>query len=196
MTIKKLLTVTLPLMLIGCNLNYSDNYDSQIIKYKSELILLDVEDIEIIDRTERLESNSKYEPPVNPKYLILNWVQDRLRAAGEKGKMEFIIEEASFAEHPLSGVKEQFLDYFQEKENNKYVGKYLLTIKIYPNYPNVEKTTEVNIEAVATKTIQGVITLANKNAEIKKMLQELIRQAEREIENNIRVHMNHFVKSK
>ncbi|WP_039457751.1 YajG family lipoprotein [Candidatus Jidaibacter acanthamoebae] len=188
--IKKVIFPAMALLLAGCNTIQETNIQTPIINqetaYKPGFIVLDVKDIVIIDRTDN--SNSilgNYKPPINPKQAIINWAEKRLRAKGSVGKIEVVIKEASFKEEKLKNETGQIMESLRRGEHNKYDARYLISMKLYSDAAARNKVSEIEIEAFSTRNVEGVISSEDKDLIITKMLQELLDNAEQQLEYNI-----------
>ncbi|AIF81329.1 hypothetical protein I862_03845 [endosymbiont of Acanthamoeba sp. UWC8] len=188
--IKKMILPAMALLLAGCNTIQENNIKTPAINqetaYKPGFIVLDVKDIVIIDRTDNTNSiGSNYKPPINPKQAIINWAEKRLRAKGSVGKIEVVIKEASFKEEKLKNETGQIIESLRRGEHNKYDARYLISMKLYSDEAARNKVSEIEIEAFSTRNVEGVISSEDKNLIITKMLQELLDNAEQQLEYNI-----------
>lgn len=197
MMIKKVIVPAMALLLASCTYTQEKNTQAlpeQEMAYKPSFIVLDVKDIVIIDRTENADSiKSIYKPSVDPKQAIINWAEKRLRAKGNKGKIEVIIKEASFKEEKLKDENGRVLESFKRGEHNKYDARYLVAMKLYSDDTGHNKISQIDIEASGTRNIEGIISSEDKNRIIVKMLQELLDNAEQQLEYNI---LTHFTENK
>ncbi|MBA8666536.1 hypothetical protein H1Q59_01325 [Holosporaceae bacterium 'Namur'] len=188
--IKKMVLPAMALLLAGCNTIWENNIQTPAINretaYKPGFIVLNVKDIVIIDRTDHTNSiTSNYKPPINPKQAIINWAKKCLRAKGSVGKMEVIIKEASFKEEKPKNETGQILESLRRGEHNKYDARYLISMKLYSDEAARNKVSEIEIEAFSTRNVEGVISSEDKDLIITKMLQELLDNAEQQLEYNI-----------
>lgn len=186
-TIKKVvLFPAIILLLSSCNITEKNKAVEEVsYSYKPSFIILNVKDIDIVDRTDSNSIQSQYKPPINPKHAIINWAENRLRAKGNVGKIEFIIKEASFKEEKLKNESGELIELFKRGEHNKYNARYVISMKLYSDDTSKNKVSEIEVEAFSTRNIEGVISLAEKDRLIKEMLKELLDNAEKQIEHNI-----------
>ncbi len=188
--IKKFLPLLIILTCTACADYNGVKPQEKELQYKPDFIVLNVKDIEIIDQTDdKFSIVSSYVPPIHPKFAMINWTEHRLRAKGNKGKIEFVIKEASFKETKLKNEEGQTLESLRKGEHNKYDARYLISMKLYSDDTKLNKVSEINIEAFSTRNIEGIISLADKDYIITKMLQELLNNAEQELEYNISYFM-------
>lgn len=156
-------------------------------------IYIDAQDLRIIDRS---KSVPQWKPYVGhlfqPKLTdaINRMAADRLQAAGQMGHATLIIKDATVTEQPLS-TDSDFGSYFKRQQSSKYIGRMELSLEAQS--PSDGSIAMANAHATYAITLPEDPTEYERNEAYRKLLNELMAEINKNLEQSIRAHMSRFI---
>lgn len=137
------------------------------------------------------KSQSNTALPVSPVDAIKSWASDRVRAAGQDGRIEVIISEAYINETPLA-VKDGFAGFFTDEQAARYDGAMRVTVRLYKSDSNIA-VAEASGAVTRTRTVAEKDTIQQREEAKYQMVKEMITALDGVVEKNIYTYFqNHL----
>lgn len=136
--------------------------------------------------------NVEHEFAITPVQSVTLWVDKRLRAAGNTGRLEVSITEASVRETPLKktpGVKGLFTD----DQDTRYDAKLIVTFRLYTDDSTVSRAVG-DVEVTRYATINERATIYDRQKLYHLMLDRLMLDFQREANNRLRQHFSPYLR--
>lgn len=191
---KKLLTFALCAFLAACS---SDPRPDPIRLDYSSLgkIYLDSQDLRIIDRSKGTPQWSPYVGHLFKPTLadaVNRWAADRMQAVGQMGHATFIIKDASVTEQSLATASD-FESLFTRQQASKYIGR--IEVSVEAQSPSDGTVAMANANATHAITLPESPTETEKYEAYRKLLNALMAELNRNLDQSIHEHMSKFVLS-
>jgi hypothetical protein len=136
--------------------------------------------------------NVEQDFPVAPANAIRKWVAARLKAAGNSGVLEVVIDDASVKEARLpktEGLKGLFTD----DQEARYDAKILVTLRIFTGAQGISDATG-DVTITRTRSINEKATVYQREAMYQQMTAEMMADFDREANARLRQYFTRFIK--
>jgi hypothetical protein len=128
--------------------------------------------------------NVEHEFPFSPEQTLWQWAEDRLQAAGDWGRVEMTIREASIRRDPLP-TEEGVMGLFKREQNERYTATLYVTLTV----ENGERTGNATIRVTRSHTFLEGLSLnqrdAARHAFLESIMQDFNTEAERAIARDL-----------
>ncbi len=156
-------------------------------------IYLNTREVRVIDRSAGRPARPPYVGHMFQPRLAdaaSRWAQDRLQATGSMGQATFIIKEASVQEQPLRTVG-GIDSWFTRQQASKYVGR--IEVQLDAQSPVNNTVGSATAHATYATTLPEKPTEAEKNAAYREILEGIMRDLNRKLEQAIQQHLRAFL---
>jgi hypothetical protein len=153
---------------------------------------LDVAEVEIVSEYEPTfrPPNVEHLAPVPPEQAARRWAEDRIQAAGERGRAKVIIKEASIVEVPLE-LEEGLRGYLTTEQAERYDA--VVEVEIEIRGPRGYRDGFAKARAERTRTVPEDITLNERERVWFELTEGLMKDFDAEMSKNIRQHLARFL---
>ncbi len=194
MCLLRLSTLTCALFLVtGCAIvDVSPRYQDISYEHFGQFDL-DVAEIDIVNeyRPPLRSPNVEHLFPMSPGRAAVRWAKDRLRPVGNVRKASFIVRHASVIETQLS-LEEGVRGAITTEQAHRYEARLSIIIEIRSETRGKEAYVEA--EAIRVRTLPENSTINERLGMFHAMTQELMADANVQLERNIRQYLTKFVR--
>jgi hypothetical protein len=135
--------------------------------------------------------NVEHEFPVSPAAAARRWVDDRIRAVGDKGMVKVTLREASVVEVALKKT-EGLTGAVTTDQSERYDGKIVMEIEV--RGPGGDKEAFVSATARRSRTVPEDITLNAREKVFFEMTEAMMNDLNAELERQINQHLGRYLR--
>jgi len=156
-------------------------------------IYLNTQDLKVINRADSVAqkpSNIVYQFKPKLSEAVMRWAQDRMQATGSVGHATLIIKEASVTEKALP-METGMSSWFKRQQATKLMGR--IEVDIDAQSPVNSTTGKATAHAIQAVTLPEEPTNAERDAAYRELLQNLMEDLNRQLDQAVRQHMAPFL---
>ncbi len=155
---------------------------------------LNIAHIKVVEeyKSPRRLPNVEHLADVTPAAAVGQWAQVRLLPAGNAGRLEVVIQDASVVKKELPKQKKGLAGAFTKEQTEEYQGVLAVQLKLY-NERRILPVAHVEVTAHLSHTLREDATLLDRERLYHQMTVELMQEVERQLDNNIRRYFSGYL---
>ncbi len=189
---KRLPFVLLFTALAAC-VNGTANYTPQPLQFSGTPVRLNVAEIHVVTsyQSPQRAPNVEHQFPTSPMEAVNRWSHQRLQAAGPRGVLELLIEDASVREEKLP-KKTGLEGFFTDEQDLRYSAALKVSMRIYDGASSLA-VANADVFVTRLQTINERASIAERERLFDSMIQAMMAQFETEAQNQMRHYFTPYL---
>ena len=165
------------LALAGC-ISGTENYTPQPLQFSDAPVRLNVASINVTSsyQSPQRAPNVEHTFPTPPAQAVHQWAKQRLAAAGQRGILEVLIEQASVREETLP-KKTGIEGFFTDEQDVRYDASIKVSMRIYDGISALS-TAHADVYVTRSRTLNERASIAEREKLFDSMIREMMAQFE------------------